>query len=246
MERFMFQKKEDENEEITVGKPTPAWMISYADMITQILIFFVLFVSMSTLMKPGEKTSGLMIPIPGGTAATGQSSSGGQSTNNSVAPSILIEPQLLGTYEQILSYAKRKDLAKEVQLYFDERGLVVSLTTQALFEEGEAEILPGAKPRLNEVAKIIKPLWNNIRVEGYTCNTPIHTQRFPSNWELSSARAINVTRYLTERENFPSSRISAAAYGENNPVVPNNSEVNKARNRRVDIIILWRRFQHLN
>jgi chemotaxis protein MotB len=108
----------------------------------------------------------------------------------------------------------------------------------ALFDSGKADLKSEAIRLLDKIAPVLKQSQRPIRVEGHTDNVPIHTKEFPSNWELSTARAVNVLRYLVEKHEIPPQIISAAGYGEYHPIVPNDTAQNRSRNRRVEIIIL--------
>jgi chemotaxis protein MotB len=119
------------------------------------------------------------------------------------------------------------------------RGLVVTIVTdQVLFEPGQASIQPGGFTILDVVADALADLSNDVLVEGHTDSRPISTARFPSNWELSSARATTVLRYLVEARGFPPNRISAAGYADTHPVDTGDSPEALARNRRVEIVVL--------
>ncbi len=120
----------------------------------------------------------------------------------------------------------------------EKRGLVITLMDSVLFESGSADLSGGSRQTLDQVAEILKDLPHPIRVEGHTDNTPIATGRFPSNWELSTARATNIVRYFIEGHDFDPSRLTAAGYGEYHPVAPNSSIKGKQKNRRVDIVVL--------
>jgi len=126
----------------------------------------------------------------------------------------------------------------KVKFKQDKRGLVISLVEAGFFNPGEAEIKGSSLKIVDSIAQSILPIRNQIRVEGHTDNTPIHNIRFPSNWELSTARATNVIAYLTANYAFSPLRLSAAGYGEFRPVASNNQAEGRAANRRVDIVIL--------
>jgi chemotaxis protein MotB len=106
-----------------------------------------------------------------------------------------------------------------------------------LFESGSAELKPEAKAVLDTIAEILKFLPNKIRIEGHTDDRPIRSARFPSNWHLSVARALNTAYYLMSKGVNPE-KISIAGYSEYRPIAPNDSEENRAKNRRVDIVII--------
>lgn len=129
----------------------------------------------------------------------------------------------------------------QINVSINEKGIVISipesLAGQAFFDSGKADLKPVAKEVLSKIDKVIATLPNNIIIEGHTDNIPISTAVFPSNWELSTARATNVLRYMVEELRFPAIRIAAAGYGEHQPVAANDNEAGRAKNRRVEIII---------
>ena len=127
---------------------------------------------------------------------------------------------------------------EHLQTEVTERGLVIHIVESSLFDEGSADLKPRAMEVLDVVADELKDIPNHIRIEGHTDDRPISTPQYPSNWELSSARATSVVRYLVDNHDIPQNRISALGYGEYRPVKPNNSIENRALNRRVDIVIL--------
>ncbi|MFP3471258.1 OmpA family protein, partial [Micrococcus sp. SIMBA_144] len=99
-------------------------------------------------------------------------------------------------------------------------------------DSGEATVLEDAYPFLNKVADLLAGIPNFVKVEGHTDNRPIDTYRFPSNWELSSARASSVIRYLTRTENLDPTRFIAVGYGDTRPIAPNDTSENLQKNRR--------------
>ncbi len=115
-------------------------------------------------------------------------------------------------------------------------GVVMRLSERILFERGVAVISEPAKPLLAGVASIASSSGVNIRIEGHTCDLPVRGGRFQSNWELSAARAVNVLRFFTEVAAIKEDLISAVGFGEFHPVYPNDTEENRARNRRVEIV----------
>ena len=125
-----------------------------------------------------------------------------------------------------------------VAVRLDGRGLVISLHEAGAFATGSAELSPVARSLVETVASAVAPLGNIVRVEGHTDDVPIATTRYRSNWELSTARATNVVTHLVEEAGMPASRFAIAGYGQYRPLVSNDTEANRARNRRVDIVVL--------
>ena len=118
------------------------------------------------------------------------------------------------------------------------KGVVIRLNDTMLFDQGSAIIKPEAISTLEKIANSFEKFENPIVIEGHTDSMPINNKSFPSNWELSTARATNIIKYLTETKKFPPSRLSAVGYGEYMPIAENNTPQGRAKNRRVDIIVL--------
>jgi chemotaxis protein MotB len=137
-------------------------------------------------------------------------------------------------------YIKRR----EVEVQEEGRGLVVTFINKVLFDTGQSIIKDAAIPTLDKVAEVIKRhKGRSILIEGHTDNVPIHTELFPSNWELSVRRATTVLKYLQFRHGISAKRLSAVGYGPYRPVAPNDTPEGRARNRRVEIIFLPEGFE---
>ena len=239
------------------------WLVSYADLITLLFAFFTTMYAISTVdaMKlnamvesmqvafasgeadsprpgPGPGTGGmpqrLNIPAPrqtprsGGAEGTG---SGGDRDGQARAVSVEeVKVRLSVRLEQQV----RSGL---VEMEVDPRGLVVSIREAGSFATGSADLSSILTRVLGEIAATLGDVGNLVRVEGHTDNVPIHTDRFASNWELSTARATSVVAHLLARGLQPQ-RLSAAGYGEFHPRAPNDSDAQRARNRRIDIVVL--------
>lgn len=137
----------------------------------------------------------------------------------------------------IQSYLKENQLNDVIVATRTERGVVLVLQEQALFDSGEATVLPDAYPFLNKVGDLLERIPNFVKVEGHTDNRPISTYQYPSNWELSSARASSVIRYLISNERIDPKRFIAVGYGDTRPIAPNDTAANLQKNRRVEVII---------
>ena len=219
------------------------WLLTYADMITLLMAFFIMLYSMSILNMNKFRQVAVSIRSGFGGFSSGQGSSiVGKGVGFTVEPS-----QMAGdvagvpwqVVQKVQKLIKEKKLAKSVKLRADERGLIISVVTdKMLFPKGQAELSPHAKEIVNALADAVRSISNPIRVEGHTCNLPVTSGKYPSNWELSTARATAVVRYLIEESWLPPDRLSAAGYADSKPLVPNVREVNRAQNRRVDIVIL--------
>ncbi len=250
----MAKKKHAEEEHENVER----WLITYADMITLLMAFFVMMYAMSVVNK--GKFAALAVSVRtgfGGPIAAAIPEVLIQ--EHSVRKPGMVEPddfelinlalKLLkksitrpkGRNEKISSAEAAKRLRKLLgQMDVVARGSDMVIRLQAgpiTFPRGSAELTPGAKRILDAVATLIARTDNPIRIEGHTCDLPIHTARYPSNWELSAQRAINVLTYLIHKGIEPS-RLSAVGYADTMPLVPNLDEAHRRKNRRVDIVLV--------
>lgn len=223
------------------------WLLTYADMITLLMAFFIMLYSMSILNL--NKFHQVAISIRSGFAGLvegqGKSILSG-SGQFSVKPTP-IEGESVGVpwrvVREVQRYIKEQGLDQSVKLRADDRGLIISLVTDKIaFRRGAVDLTPEAMMILGSVGKTLKSLPNQIVVEGHTCDLPISNDRYPSNVHLSAARASNVAYYLISKVGVPPERVAVAGYGEWKPLVPNTSEKNRAMNRRVDLVILKPRY----
>ena len=220
------------------------WLLTYADMITLLMAFFIMMYSMSviSLDKFEAAASGLRAefgpPAPNARSSRGAGLLPGTTPHQEEmwAP---LEEDIQAVADQLEEYVAERDLADLVSTRQEQRGLVISVVSDnLLFPVGQAELRAPALSILDEIAGLMKELPNNIIVEGHTCNLPIRTALYPSNWELSAARACRVVRHLAERKGVSSTRLAATGYGDSRPVSPNDTEEGRVRNRRVDIVIV--------
>lgn len=226
--------RKQKQEEASAG--APLWMTTFSDMVTLLLAFFVLLFAFSSIdvlkfMAVMSAFRGNVSVLDGGRAIITDSMMQTQDRETELE-------QLRELYEKLQEFLSREGLEGSVFLEFEERGLTLRFADQVLFDLGRADIKPEARQILRRLLPILSVLPNPIRIEGHTDNLPINTLQFPSNWELSTHRATNVIRFLTEQEELNPRQLSAAGYGEFRPVVPNTSPENRALNRRVDIVIM--------
>ena len=138
--------------------------------------------------------------------------------------------------ENIESKLKKSQAGEESSITVDDRGITVSFNDTAFFQPGSAIILEKGKRTIEKFARVLHAIPNTVVIEGHTDNVPIKTKKFPSNWELSAARAGTVARLLEQFE-ISSDRLEIAAYGSTRPKVKNKSPELRALNRRIDILI---------
>ena len=231
MPRFHKSKNKDEDQE-----NLERWLLTYADLITLLLAFFVVMYSMSQIdaKRFGEMSEKLHGILNGGDNVLKPEEEAKETEGHGV----LKIGNLKMLQKAIEGKSEERKKLQDVQTEITERGLVIHIVERALFKEGSAKLQGNSWEVLDLIYNELDSIPNHIRVEGHTDDRPIATEKFPSNWELSSARATEVVRYFVNEYGFPPERISALGYGKFRPISPNNSIENRARNRRVDIVIL--------
>ncbi len=217
------------------------WMNTYADMVTLLMIFFILLFSMSQVNE--QKFRDAVDSVHGAFGVLDGSPPG------------ILDPQgTLTTDDFVLAAAElarlerlgdefKKELAKsgmgdKVSIEMEERGLVLRFADSVLFDLGSAEVRSEGFDVLTKVGDLLRTTANPVRVEGHTDNWSIQTLKFPSNWELSTGRAASVVRFFMDHCEFDGDRLQAAGYSEYHPLESNDTAEGRQRNRRVDVVIL--------
>ena len=217
------------------------WLITYADLITLLLAFFIMMYtfSKSDAEKYREVTGHLRTIFTGGTDLVLQGGQAGASLLEDPLRAPLSGGEVKGMLEEQVRKVRGKDFFKNsVSVIKDERGVVIRVLDRALFDIGKSDLKEGAKEALDRIAPVIKAVDNAVRVEGHTDDTPIATAEFRSNWELSARRATEVVRYFIENHKIGPQRLSAVGYSEYHPLAPNDTPANRSRNRRIEIIVV--------
>lgn len=230
------------------------WLVSYADFITLLFAFFVVMFAISQVdaQKLGRFVESVNVAFelkgvfPDNSAHAIQSTNSGTSMGvgaNIAPPRVNVVPpkvpsrrsqKLQKTVQGLLGTA----LADKVRLRMDTRGVTVSLSEAGFFDTGSAKVRPDSLATLREIGEALREDGSPIAVEGHTDNVPIHTAAFPSNWELASARATAIVRYLIDDLHYDPGRLSATAFGEFRPTGDNATPAGRGVNRRVDIVVL--------
>lgn len=218
------------------------WLITYADLITLLLAFFIMMYTFSKQdsEKYREVTGHLRTIFTGGPAVASHGNKAGSAPFDVSFMAAGSTREVKRKLEQEISRIGSNGIAgqKKISVANDQRGIVVQILDEAFFDPGKADLKEGAKKTLDLITPVISGLSNPVRVEGHTDNVPISTGEFRSNWELSARRATEVVRYLIERHNLSPGRVSAVGYAEYHPVAPNDTAENRSRNRRIEIILL--------
>lgn len=236
------------------GGPAP-WIVTYSDMMSLLLTFFILLYSISTVdaQKFKNITEYLQLALSGdGRPAIMDGGTEQITTPLDDAPFAeaenpedeQMEPaslEIQRMYQKVNSYIRDLELEAEVSVMMQSSGVFVEIKDAILFESGSAELKPSGVELLGKLEEMLNDFENDIVIEGHTDNVPMSSALYPSNWELSTARAVSVLRYLYEVKDVDPTRLSARGYGEYSPLVPNDSSENRARNRRVNLLIVFER-----
>ena len=206
------------------------WLISYADFIT---LLFAVFVVMFAASQPDKgKAKRVSHSV---SEAFHEATAGKTPPVKAAIPTV---SELLPS-TQFLNRALAEEIyAGRIAVHLEARGLVISLRQAAFFPSGGDAIAASGLSSLEKISHTIRDLPNSVRFEGHTDSAPIHTRRFRSNWELSSARSIAMLKLFVGRFGIPVARFAVAGYAETKPVDSNDSAAGRAHNRRVDIVIL--------
>jgi chemotaxis protein MotB len=235
------------------------WLVSYADFITLLFAFFVvMFASSQTDKSKAKQVSeavekalkeGHSVSIPpavakvlGGTVddrGQGNAQMRGPGGAQKAAKEEQTEVMELGVSLKTLSSQLEEEIkAGKVEVSMTPRGIVVSLKQAAFFPSGTDAVDPATFTTMAKVAEALKAVSNPVRIEGHTDAQPIHTARFRSNWELSAARSIAIMELLSTRFTIARDRLAIVGYADTVPVAANDTAEGRARNRRVDLVIL--------
>jgi chemotaxis protein MotB len=236
------------------------WLVSYADFITLLFAFFVVMFASSQTDKSRAKqiseavekalADGKSLGVPpavakilGGTIddkgqgnAQMKGPGGAQRAAKEAPPEDVVE--LMPSLKVLSSTLQQEIKDGKVEVNLQPRGLVVSLKQTAFFPSGTDVIDPTTAPIVAKLAEALNAVGNPLRIEGHTDSVPIHTARFRSNWELSAARAIAMMELLVTRFGVDRSRLAITGYADNSPEAANDTPEGRAKNRRVDVVIM--------
>ena len=212
------------------------WEVVYTGFVLILLSFFIMLCSFSALDESKltrfiKSFSHAVNILSGGLKTTP-----GPVVLPSSADMVARRHAMAALYANVKNSIQATGLAGEVTVSMAAKGVVVRFADRVLFHSGRDEILSGATGVLEKIGAVILRTSHAVRIEGHTDARPIRTARFPSNWELSTARAVNVLRFFSERMQISTARLSAAGFAEFQPVLDNRTDANRATNRRVEII----------
>ena len=213
-----------------VGSTT--WLITYSDFITLLLVFFVVFYSLT----PGIEESKLQTII--------SAFKGGEGvlTESSIIPASSLADRMSRSrrWEDLNTFIDQNQLSDQVQIDLIPEGNRIILKESLTFRSGEANLLQQSQAVLQEITYLFDDEVVEVEVQGHTDNIPVRNSVYFSNWSLGAQRAISVLRYLVENTNLPPERFKASSLGEFRPIASNDSQPGRNQNRRVEILIRYR------
>jgi chemotaxis protein MotB len=223
------------------------WLMTFADMVSLLMAFFVILYSMSALnaVKYHDLTDSLRETFKGKTAI-GKTSKGKEINMAEIIGSAKevkqykslnekVNAEMVAITLKMNTFISEHKLGNKVSAFIDDRGVVIKIADEILFAPGEARLSKESQVLIDYLVTMIKEFPYQLRVEGHTDNTPIQTNVYPSNWELSTARACNVVRTFIEKGGNPT-QFSAEGFAEYRPIGSNSTVSGKMKNRRVELI----------
>ncbi len=221
------------------------WIVTFSDLMSLLLTFFILLYSMSTvevskfkqLMKSVQSALGVQqVPEAGTREGLEMLNKDGKPEPDAVDElGGMVQKELQEIQSKVEEFIIKNKLGGKVSVEVGERGAVITISDVVLFPPGEAQFTREAKPILEKLTELVKEFPYMVRVEGHTDNVPIHNSRYPSNWELSSARASEIVRFFIKHGVDPR-RLVAAGYAHYRPIADNSTPEGRAKNRRVEIV----------
>lgn len=239
--------EEDEAEEVDEAQEgSPAWVTTFADLVTLLMVFFILLFAMSTIEDEKWKLIKESLKDALGTEVIPEA---GIREGLDVIKSTLIEEKTIAVDEvgamvakeveeiasEVWEFVYKNKLSGQVSVSSDERGAIITVSDTVLFPPGKSRMTYMGKEVIKQVFDLLKQFDYQVKIEGHTDNIAIKTKQFPSNWELSASRAADVARMLVEA-GFPPHRLSIEGFAEFRPKVPNDSAKNRGINRRIEIV----------
>lgn len=241
----------EEAEDHVCEEGAPAWLATMGDLMSLLLVFFVLMLSFANMdkqlfmeaMGSIQQALGVIEENPGQFSV--QSTSMIEWSEKKSTPFVdvmeldsaneapTMDQQIMQKVQQAIA---ENNLSRIVDAESSERGVIVRVKGGALFKPGSDKLLPVSYVFLDEVIRITEEFPYELSIEGHTDDSPINTPRFPTNWHLAAARSIAVLRYMIDAGDIDPSRVAASGYGSTRPLVPNDSEESRSVNRRVEFV----------
>ncbi len=232
------------NEDDDVEEGAPAWMATFSDLATLLLTFFVLLLSFANMDIQNFRTALGSVKEAFGV----QFDAVGEFEARATTP-VELSPKMSQTtlkpdtldykavaLSSVKAFVKSKGMNRQIEVFGTPRGIVLRMKDILLFETGSNEVQESGKPMLDMIAELFSMFDGQLDILGHTDNKPIRTSRFPSNWELSTGRAVSAMRYITDVRNADVQRVRIGGYAHMRPIASNETEDGRATNRRVEFM----------
>ncbi len=235
------------------------WLVTYGDLMTLLLCFFVLLYSMSKVDegKFKELSQSLNQALVGNNGSTIFDKPATPEDDDLVGDPVEQDPSadddveveeggiedlwlpevMADVTDALDQYFEEAGLSSEIKVDIVEEGILLDIKETVLFDSAEASIKPQSLPTLNQLATLFKLVENEVRVVGHTDNVPIQTSKYPSNWELAAARSCAIVRYYTTKT-FEADQFVCLSQGDSDPIATNTTAAGRAQNRRVNFLIV--------
>lgn len=255
---------ETPSEPVGGGEESEDWVVSYMDMVTLLMIVFLTLVGMLWVDKKTRPTVVNVLQVENRAArqdfpdasvpepfplplprrplpppepqAAAPAAKPPETPSANLPPYVSIAPRTQMAVDQWVQAIRQNGLDQQVQLQLQENRVSIAIRDRLLFGSGQSDIQDAGQSVIRRLASLLRGMPGTISVEGHTDNVPINTERFPSNWELSAARAAAVVRALTE-SGLPPQRLRAIGYGDSRPIAQGSDETSRAQNRRVTLVV---------
>lgn len=227
----------------------PGWMVTYGDMMSLLLTFFIMLVAMSSVEKvkfnqaAGSLQGALGIVPSNAISLASKKMDADKPIDRRGSRQ---EKKMRKKVQKMQQMIKAETLPKDLKISMSKEGVGIRISDPNFFDLGKATLKPQSFVVLDQIIDIIKTVDYSVRIEGHTDDLPIRNPEFDSNWELSAGRALAILKYFQDKGRIDPVRLEAVGLGEYHPLVPNDEEESRAKNRRVEIFILSKDFQKKN
>jgi chemotaxis protein MotB len=229
-------RQETKRQRAPMDPPRPdGWQMVYTGFVLILLCFFIMLTSFASFQKSRITQFVRSFSNAVTVFKDGNALEKGQTIISNDAAMVDKDDPLARLFEKVNRMGRENGL-DNIDVRRTPRGVIMTLSEKMLFASGSATLSASSYPLLRRIAAVIKSVGAPVEIEGHTDDVPIRTEAFPSNWELSTARAVNVLRFLTEKQGVDRHNISAVGMSQYHPVAANTTDENRYKNRRVEII----------
>ena len=240
-------EEEEDEDEHECPQGAPALVMTFADLVTLLMVFFILLFAMGSIeeekwrqIKSSLRNALGQEDIPEAGIREGLDIIKSQVLDESTVHAVdevgaMVAKEVEEIASEVEEFVFKNKLAGKVEVSSDERGAIITLSDTVMFPPGKSRMTYTGDEIIKQVFEILQQFSYQVKIEGHTDNAPIRTERFPSNWELSASRAAEVARKLV-KAGFNPSQLSIEAFAQYRPKVPNDSREGRAANRRIEIV----------